>query len=160
MWPLLALGVLGFFFLGGGGTVLQTVIGYIHGQETPFQAAGIGDYGCLLRADAASAWLKMKAQAIAQGGVNLRPKGSRSAFRTHDQQADMVTERPDFAAAIDFSPHQAGIAVDVDLTDIEVLPWLQEYAADFGWYPLPTDAKATKEPWHWEFHGTTTTGIA
>lgn len=129
------------------------VLGFVGGVGKPLRALPIGDFGCVLEEHAAEAWLQMVASA-AEDGVILKPKGPLSAFRTHEQQGEMVAELPTFAAAVDHSPHQAGIAVDVDLTQLgNPLEWLQLYAELFSWQPLPTQAARAKEPWHWEYHG-------
>lgn len=132
----------------------QTALGYFNGVATQIQVSSIGG-GCVLQKDAAASFLQMQSDASAGDGVDLHPKGPNSAFRTHDVQAEMIEERPAFAAALDHSPHQEGIAVDFDLTSPNVLPWLQQYGPNYGWNPLP-GAGATKEPWHWEFSSETT----
>lgn len=149
---ILALGILavGAIFL-----IPRTAQGFVGGKPVTLQVASIGDFNDVLRIDAANAWNRMKADADAEG-VTLQPKGPNSAFRTHDQQVEMLQQRPGFAAQVDHSPHQAGIAVDVDLTDGATLPWLQENGPDYGWFPLGP-AGAAKEPWHWEYHGSAQT---
>lgn len=125
--------------------------GYLNGKPFCLTLASIGN-GDVLEASAAAGWLALQAAAAADG-VTLQPKGPNSAFRTEAQQALMEVERPSFAAALGHSPHQQGIAVDVDLTSAgDPLAWLQENGATYDWYPL-TGAAAAKEPWHWEFHG-------
>lgn len=127
------------------------VLGYVGGKPVNIQVKSIGAYGCCLRTDAADAWLRMKSDALSDGVV-LNPKGPNSAFRTMEQQEDMTMERAAFAAAAGHSPHQEGIAVDVDLTlEGDALGWLQSNGIAYSWFPL-TGAGGTKEPWHWEFH--------
>src|SRR5947199_196358 len=93
----------------------MTAQAYVNGKPVTINVINIGDFNCVLRSDAASAWLDMKRDALSDGVV-LKPKGPNSAFRSHEQQAEMEQERPGFAAPLDHSPHQAGYAVDVDLT--------------------------------------------
>jgi len=132
----------------------KTAEGFVRGQAVTLQVESIEDFGCVLRSDAARAWNEMKSDAAAEG-VTLTPKGPNSAFRTHEQQETMLAERPDYAAQVDHSPHQAGIAVDVDLTKSRALDWLLTNGPDYGWHPLSSSG-AKKEPWHFEFLGAPT----
>lgn len=135
-----------------------TMTGYKAGSPYDLACLSIGDYGCVLEANAAKAWLAMKGDA-GLDGVTLSPEGPNSAFRTHEQQEAMVAARPDFAAQLDHSPHQQGIAVDITgipsgstVATSPVLAWLQANAGNYGWQSL-APAGAAKEPWHWEYNG-------
>lgn len=129
----------------------KTAMAYFNGVASPITLKGIGD-GCFLAPDAAAAYLRMQT-AAASDGVALKPKGPNSAFRTHAQQVAMAAQYPQNAAEVDHSAHQQGSACDFDLTDSSVLPWMNANAAIYGWSP-PSDAVHAKEPWHYEFNGT------
>ena len=141
----------------------HTVQGYVHGQPVNLVVASIGN-DCVLRADAAVTWDAMKAACLAATGFTLQPAGPLSAFRTSEQQASLVNSKGRYgdggvAAAVNMSPHQAGIAVDVlgcdpDDTDNynpDLHAWLKSNCHAFCWHDAGDFFKTAPEPWHYEF---------
>jgi len=121
----------------------KVAIGYLRGVAFNLELAGIGN-GYSLRPDAASAWLAMASAASADGvtfDIN-------SAFRTHEQQVALQTTRAGYAAPVDYSPHQRGIAVDVETAggSNAAFAWLNTNASMYGFART-----VASEPWHWEY---------
>ncbi len=136
----------------------RTAWGYVKGQPTLLVVGDIGN-GLVLRVDAAVAFLRMQS-AAASDGISLKPSGPRSAFRTTEDQLSLTEERGlisqgGFAAAVNKSPHQAGIALDLETANGTngAYAWLVSNANRFGWkmhHQLYPHANV-KEPWHIEF---------
>jgi LAS superfamily LD-carboxypeptidase LdcB len=127
-----------------------TALGYIKGKPVWIEIASIGN-SQFLEVKAASAFSAM-ARAAAVQNVNLKVN---SAFRSTEDQIKLQETRAEFAAAVNRSPHQAGIAVDIESGggNNDSYRWLVVNAHKFKFvshatlYPNST----VKEPWHWEF---------
>lgn len=132
---------------GAGILALATgrrVLGYVRGKPVELELKSIGG-GLYLRADVASWYNAMKAAASAMG-VTLQPSGPRSAFRTPEQQASLTIERAEYAAQVNHSPHQGGIAIDLETTNSATNAWLTANAGKFGFRRT-----VSNEPWHFEY---------
>ena len=135
--------------------------GYVNGEPVTLIVASIGS-GLYLRADAAAAFLAMRAACFTSIQKNVSPSGPNSAFRTPEQQAFLVNElgaysETGLAAAVGRSPHQAGIAIDLACLDpaksnydSQLANWLVTNCHAFGWNNRG-DTFKKKEPWHYEF---------
>lgn len=136
---------------------------YVNGVATQIVTASIGD-GCRLRADAAAAFLALKGACFAETGKDLKPSGPNSAFRTPQQQAALLDSEGSYsagglAAAVNKSPHQAGIAIDLlGLTpdastyDSDLHAWVLDNCHTFGFNNTGDSYVTKQEPWHYEFH--------
>lgn len=121
----------------------KPVLAYVKGKVTDIAFGSIGGQ-FVLRKDAAESFNDMKQAAHADGVLLV----VNSAFRTMEEQEKLRIEKPGLAAKPGYSPHQAGIAVDLDVDGgtNAAYRWLRMHAEFFGWYqPL------AKEPWHWEY---------
>jgi D-alanyl-D-alanine carboxypeptidase len=133
----------------------KTATAYVGGKPVQITLGSIGA-GLYMREDAASAFRRMQA-AAAEDDIALVPTGPRAAFRTVEDQTSLELDRAEYAAPVGFSPHQAGIAVDLATATADgpgtndAFMWLLANAADFRFFQLPGSG-ATKEPWHWEYH--------
>lgn len=106
--------------------------------------------GGRLRRDAAAAWNAMNVEAR-QRGLELRPTGSRSSYRTHAEQLAFWelyrTGRGALAARPGTSNHGWGLAVDVPTVAMQNL--INEIGAKYGWQKKWSDAPS--EPWHFKW---------
>lgn len=96
-----------------------------------------------LRHDAAAAW-------NAPGGpadAGLRPTGSRSSYRTYDEQVYFWNNQPPLAAQPGTSNHGWGIAVD--LAEPWMRSWIDENGSKYGW----RKTEAFSEWWHVNYVG-------
>lgn len=100
-----------------------------------------------LRKDAAAAW-------NAPGGpadAGLTPTGSRSSYRTYDEQVYFwnlyQSGRGNLAAEPGTSNHGWGLSIDVGSP--WMADWLQEHGAKYGW----RKTEAFGEWWHWNYVG-------
>jgi hypothetical protein len=96
-----------------------------------------------LRHDAAAAW-------NAPGGpadAGLRPTGSRSSYRTYDEQVYFWNNQPPLAASPGTSNHGWGVAVD--LAEPWMRSWIDENGAKYGW----RKTEAFSEWWHVNYVG-------
>lgn len=134
------------------------LIGYTEGNPAIIDSSRIpgkdinGNF-LYLRTDAAEAWKDMLSQA-AQDGIFLEVV---YAFRNHETQKRLKRKRPRKAARPGFSPHEAGLAVDINnctkrvrhrKIKTETYRWLKANAPRFGFIqPVPN------EPWHWTYQG-------
>lgn len=134
--------------------------GYVRGERVELELRSIGG-GMYLRSDAAEAFRKMRSAAAADGySITVN-----SAFRTEAQQEALVVSRSEWAAPAGFSPHQAGIAVDIESgsgdgtkePDNEGWLWMTSSAASFDWVNV---GLKFSEPWHWEYKKDFTRGQA
>lgn len=115
----------------------------------------IGQGGHRLEAQAASAWVRMREAAKADGvdlsvSDSYRSYEAQVALRNSPKAAKVATARPGT------SIHGWGRAVDVNLRkDAETLAWLRRNAGRFGWVNPAWAQKKGKsyEPWHWQFNG-------
>ncbi len=121
-----------------------------------------------LHIDAARAWLRMQAAALADA-VML---DAISGYRSHDYQLGIFERKlgrglsmPDILAvnaAPGFSEHHSGLALDIGTPDaapaeeaFETTPafaWLCKHAGDYGFvmsYPRDNPHGIIYEPWHW-----------
>lgn len=147
--------MLPFLILGAGLLALvfflpRRAIGYVDGKPVELELGSIGG-GLYLRKDIAVFYNRMRDHARREG-IALTPSGPRSAFRTTEQQQSLTVDRAEFAAPVNKSPHQAGIAVDIDvLHDVTGNPkpeyyWLRENGPMYGFYQT-----LQNEPWHWQW---------
>lgn len=106
--------------------------------------------GHRLQASAADAFLKMKESAAKQG-VNLTLT---SSYRSREEQQYLynlyLSGKGNLAAPPGRSLHEKGIAIDVG----NGIPWMQKYASKFGWKNTGMSF-SQKEPWHFDFQGST-----
>lgn len=147
---LIAIGVL-FVLLAS-----KKALAFVNGQPVTITLGPIGD-GLYLRSDAAAAFVRM-VNAARNDGVTISPSGPRAAFRSPDDQMSLINESGSYgsgglAASVGYSPHQAGIAIDLaEMTyDSPARLWMNAYAGQFAWVNKGMSYQTTKEPWHWEF---------
>ncbi|MGH8900616.1 MAG: D-alanyl-D-alanine carboxypeptidase family protein [Egibacteraceae bacterium] len=133
--------------------------GFANGHIFADQMVAVGA-GHLLEPAAASAFAEMRAAAQREGiGIPLTDSYRNFAAQVELRQrkgASVATATPGT------SVHGWGKAVDVDLRNPALRPWLDRNAARFGWVnPIwAKRAGMSFEPWHYEFYGSTpgTTG--
>ena len=124
-----------------------------------------------LKPDAATAWNKMKKQALKEGVV----LSIVSAFRTVNKQEEIIknklaskqpiSEILQVCAAPGYSEHHTGRALDLTSTECEPLSEVFEKTETFSWlvdnagtysfslsYPKGNRAGITYEPWHWAYN--------
>lgn len=132
------------------------LIGYNKGRPFIFEAdripgLDINNNHLFLRRDAAEAWHAM-ILAAKEDGIDLTPT---YAYRDHRTQKRLKKKLPKLAAKSGFSPHEAGIAVDISGTikriknkryKTNIYRWLQQHAHKYGFYQT-----IPKESWHWEY---------
>lgn len=130
--------------------------GYTNGKPVEFDASWIpgkdlDNNQLYLRADAAKAWRDMLTEA-ARYGIFLE---ATYAFRDHKVQKRLKKRMPRLAAAPGYSPHEAGLAVDINnctrrvkgkKIKTDVYRWLARHAKEFGFHQT-----IPNEPWHWEY---------
>lgn len=137
--------------------------GWSDGSPAPFwgKQIGISEDGqpFYLRQDAAESYDKLVNQAQ-QAGIVWQIN---SAYRSTADQKRMLRQRRRWAAPMGMSQHQAGVALDLSGTSVrcgkkrkrrcrsETYRWLSLFGPGLGWHNT-----APKEPWHWEYVGTTT----
>lgn len=115
-----------------------------------------GAPGHALRADAAAAFNRMTATALADRGSRLCVNDS---YRSYAGQVSMFRRKPRLAAVPGTSRHGLGIAVDLgcgaERFGSSTYRWLKANAPRFGWvHPAWAEpGGALPEPWHWEFVG-------
>lgn len=112
-----------------------------NGKLSPSELSPIP--GGELRHDAAAAWNAPHGPA-ANG---LLPTGSRSSYRTYDEQVYFWNNQPPLAAYPGTSNHGWGVAVDLLATWMRA--WIDEFGAHFGW----RKTEALSEWWHVNFVG-------
>lgn len=121
-----------------------------------------------LRADAARAWLQLRA-AAARDGVVLE---SISGYRSHDYQLGIFERKLARGQTVDqiltvnaapgYSEHHGGCALDIgtpgeppaeeSFEATAAFAWMQSHAGDFGFvmsYPRNNPHGIVYEPWHW-----------
>jgi hypothetical protein len=100
-----------------------------------------------LRKDAAAAWNAMNVEAR-RLGCELLPNGSRSSYRTYEQQVGLYrlfqAGQGSLAAVPGTSNHGWGLAVD--LATPAMWAMLARIGAKYGWQKQWSDAPS--EPWH------------
>jgi hypothetical protein len=135
--------------------------GYPNGRipESALCQEGRTDHGepVLLRADAAAALSALAAAWEADHGT---PLCIRSAYRSYDEQAELVARMPELAAPPGESAHGWGTALDLcggiaDASSPQQV-WMARNAPRHGWvqpeWAQPQGSRP--EPWHWEYeHG-------
>lgn len=106
--------------------------------------------GGRLRTDAAVAWNAMHSAAL-HDGLDLRPRGPASSYRTLAQQEyfwdQYKNHGGNLAAEPGTSNHGWGLAVDVATQ--EMRGWIDNHGAPFGWQKQWSDAPS--EWWHIRF---------
>jgi len=126
--------------------------GYVLGVPRTITLESIGN-GHWLVPEAAAAYHAMASAAEADG-VTLHVT---SSFRTATQQAILYTEQGDFenqggvgAKKVGWSPHQRGVAVDINVAHgtNAAYAWLTAHAYEFNFVQT-----APKEFHHWAFGG-------
>jgi LAS superfamily LD-carboxypeptidase LdcB len=132
------------------------LIGYTNGKPIVIDASWIpgkdlNNNLLYLRTDAAQAWRDMVVKA-AKDGIFLEPT---YAFRDHNVQKRLKRRNPNSAALPGYSPHEAGLAVDINnctrtikkrKIKTAIYWWLHQYGKDFGFIQTMQN-----EPWHWEW---------
>lgn len=100
-----------------------------------------------LRRDAAAAWNALNVEARKRG-VELRPTGSKSSYRTLDQQHELyrmyLAGTGNLAAKPGTSNHGWGLAVDLATQEMRAV--VDQIGAAFGWAKQWSDAPS--EWWH------------
>lgn len=132
------------------------LVGYTNGKPTIIVAdripgADLNQEPLYLQADAAIAWRDMLTEA-ARYGVFLE---ATYAFRDHKVQKRLKKRMPRLAATPGYSPHEAGLAVDINnctrrirgkRIKTDTYQWLKKHAKEYGFYQT-----ISNEPWHWEY---------
>jgi LAS superfamily LD-carboxypeptidase LdcB len=111
-----------------------------------------------LHAAAARAFRDLDAAFFAEFGEHLEIMGSRSAYRTIQEQKEIYsTSRHGFAAKPGGSMHGWGLAVDLKgmgNNDTRKSNWMKKNAIRFTFvHPAFAQDPGTPEAWHWEFWG-------
>jgi hypothetical protein len=115
-----------------------------------------GAPGHALRADAAAAFNRMSAAALAERGERLCVRDS---YRSYAGQVAVFRRTPRLAAVPGTSRHGLGVAVDLSCGaqrfGSSTYRWLKANAGRFGWvHPAWAEpGGALPEPWHWEYVG-------
>lgn len=98
---------------------------------------------------AATAFESMRAESLAQFGIDLFPGGSLSGYRTYEQQAYLydlfVSGQGEPANPPGTSTHETGIALD--LSDPAMRSVVDQIGPSYGWYGI------SSEWWHIEYSG-------
>jgi LAS superfamily LD-carboxypeptidase LdcB len=122
----------------------RPAVGYRKGRRHAIQVVTIG--WAEVEVGTARAFLRMRDAAV-RAGIDL---WIRSGFRTHAQQRELYQAWREGwgnrAARPGHSLHQSGRALDLHVTDPEVLAWLDGNARRFGFRRT-----VAGEPWHWEY---------
>lgn len=135
----------------------------VHISIAPLLTRAVDGSTVYLREDAAKAW-NLLSRAAANDGLAPKPSGKRAAFRTMEQQAELIGELgsyrddPDgLAARAGYSPHQSGYALDIDGVNpwaasynAELRAWMLRHAPTYGWHNVGASF-SKPEPWHWEY---------
>jgi LysM repeat protein len=104
-----------------------------------------------LRADAAQAWIAMRAEALRLYGVELQPEGPLSAYRTYEQQAELydlyLSGQGAPAKPPGSSSHELGLSVDVATPEMRSI--VDQIGGQFGW----GNVNAPGEWWHLDYVG-------
>lgn len=100
--------------------------------------------------DPSGAWLSPAAAASYQSmlAAGMPAGGISSAGRSNAEQVKLYAEKPDLAAKPGTSPHEAGIALDMNQASA-AHKWLLEHGASYGW-----KRPMSYEPWHWQLGST------
>lgn len=115
-----------------------------------------GAPGHALRADAAAAFNRMTAAALADRGARLCVNDS---YRSYAGQLSVFRRIPRLAAVPGTSRHGLGVAVDLgcggERFGSSTYRWLKANAGRFGWvHPAWAEpGGGLPEPWHWEYVG-------
>ena len=115
-----------------------------------------GAPGHALRADAAAAFNRMTAAALADRGTRLCVNDS---YRSYAGQVSVFRRKPRLAAVPGTSRHGLGIAVDLgcggERFGSATYRWLKANAPRYGWvHPAWAEPRGSMpEPWHWEYVG-------
>lgn len=115
-----------------------------------------GAPGHALRADAAAAFNRLTAAALADRGARLCVNDS---YRSYAGQVSVFRRMPRLAAVPGTSRHGLGVAVDLgcgaERFGSSTYRWLKSNAGRFGWvHPAWAEpGGALPEPWHWEYVG-------
>lgn len=121
----------------------RPVIGYRNGRARKIEVVTVGWAEVEVRT--AKQFLRMR-EAAAGDGVAL---SIRSGYRSRERQAWLYEAwRAGYgnrAARPGYSKHEDGKALDIELYDPAVRPWLEKHARRFGF-----KRTVAREPWHWE----------
>ena len=115
-----------------------------------------GAPGHALRADAAAAFDRLAAAALAERGAPLCVNDS---YRSYSQQVSVFARMPHLAAVPGTSRHGLGVALDlgcgVERFGSEAHRWMKANGPRFGWvHPEWAGVDGSlPEPWHWEYVG-------
>lgn len=133
--------------LAGLAAADRPATGYLRGRAIRLRVVDVDL--CEVEVGTARAFRAME-RAAARAGIGLVVM---SGFRTHDKQTELYNDyrfgSGNLAARPGWSNHQSGRALDIVL-DRGVLEWLDRNARRFGFRRT-----VRREPWHWEFTGTT-----
>jgi LAS superfamily LD-carboxypeptidase LdcB len=129
---------------------------YVNGVAHDIALSDIGN-GMMLRSDAAVAFLQMSAALQAETGKSFTVN---SAFRSMAQQEQLyATLGPTIAAQPGYSPHQNGVAADINFInpnkpeyDSDIANWLDANAETYGWKRTGLGFY-NPEPWHLDYVG-------
>jgi len=141
------------------GSVVASCAGPVRGGANGFLEAGSlcplgGAPGHALRADAAAAFNRMTAVALAERGSRLCLTDS---YRSYAGQVSVFRRKPQLAAVPGTSRHGLGVAVDIgcggERFGSSTYRWLKANAGRFGWvHPAWAEPGGSMpEPWHWEY---------
>ena len=104
-----------------------------------------------LRKDAAAAWNAMHEEIKKKTGIDIRPSGSRSSYRTYSEQQYFwnlyQSGKGNLAASPGTSNHGWGLAVDVATP--AMADAINKYGAPYGYQKKWSDA--SNEWWHFKF---------
>ena len=115
-----------------------------------------GAPGHALRADAAAAFDRLNAAAVAERGAPLCVNDS---YRSYAEQVSVFARMPRLAAVPGTSRHGFGVALDlgcgVERFGSEAYRWMKANGPRFGWvHPAWAEPNGSlPEPWHWEYAG-------
>ncbi len=142
----------------------KSVTGYVGGAPVVLNVVNVGN-GASLEVKAATAFLLMRTACLAEGGGLISPSGPRAGFRTSEEQAELVRtlglfSQGGLAAEVNRSPHQSGIALDLNGCDMTneaaykptTHAWLVSNCHRFSWLNTGDGFSGKKEPWHYEYH--------
>lgn len=117
----------------------------LNGRLTASELSPIA--GGVLAHDAAAAWNAMNVE-CRRRGVELRPNGSKSSYRTYAQQVELwelyTSGRGSLAAHPGTSNHGWGLAVDLATREMRAM--LDQVGNPYGWSKATSDAQS--EWWH------------
>lgn len=155
----------------------ENVLGHLPYEQAPLEELEpiTGDGSIQMRRAAARAFLKMKADAAAQGIYLAVISGFRTIedqqylfFDIKAQRGQIARERAEVSAPPGYSEHHTGYAVDIgdanvpathlspDFEKTAAFQWLAANAPYYSFelsFPKDNPQGVAYEPWHWRFVG-------